>query len=147
MTERFAERTAGIWFPLAFYAVGGVYMLAFWAIFDRAAYHLTVLGIISIIIAVALYSVSGWAFWLGLFTFPLYFAEFLYATLASVNLVGWYPDIQTAAFNASLIVYLVFLCLSLILLIDRRNALRTDRILDRLKRHVSSPETTSKHPQ
>lgn len=132
MTEKFAERTAGIWFPLGFYAAGGVYMLAFWAVFDRAAYHLAVLGVVSLLMAAALYSVSRWAFWVGLFTFPLYFAVFLLATLASVNLAGWYPDLPAALFNASLIVYLVFLCLSLIMLIDKRNALKTDRILDRL---------------
>ena len=144
MTEKFTERTAGIWFPLGFYAAGGVYMLAFWAMFDRAAYHLAALGIISMIIAVALYSVSRWAFWIGLLTFPLYFAVFLFATISSVNLAGWYPNVPTAAFNISLIVYLIFLCLSFILLIDKRNVLKTDRVMDRLKRPATSAETTSK---
>lgn len=147
MAEKFVDRTAGIWATLAFYAVGGVYMLAFWAVFDRTAFHLTLLGAISVIIAVALYSVSRWAFWLGLFTFPLYFAEFFYALLASVNFVGWYPNAQTAAFHASLIVYLFFLCISLILLIDKRTVLKTDRILDRLKSPIPSADTTPKHPQ
>ena len=147
MAEKFAERTAGIWTALAFYAVGGVYMLAFWAVFDRTAFHLTALGAVSVIIAVALYSVSRWAFWIGLFTFPLYFAEFLYALLASVNFVGWYPNAQTAAFHASLIVYLFFLCISVILLIDKRTVLKTDRILDRLKSPIPSSETTTKPAQ
>lgn len=143
MTEKFGERTAGIWLPLIFYLVGGVYMLAFWGIFDRSAYHLTALGVVSIIIAVALYSISRWAFWLGLFTFPLLFAEFLYALLASVNMAGWNPNPQTTAFNASMVAYLLFLSLSLILLIDKRNALKGDRILDRLKRPVASPESST----
>ena len=76
MTEKFTERTAGIWLPLVFYIVGGVYMLAFWGVFDRTAFHLTVFGVVSIIIAVALFSTSRWAFLLGLFTFPLFFTEF-----------------------------------------------------------------------
>lgn len=144
MTEKFTERTAGIWLPLVFYIVGGVYMLAFWGVFDRTAFHLTVFGVVSIIIAVALFSTSRWAFLLGLFTFPLFFTEFLYALLWSVNLVGWNPNLQTAAFQASMIVYLIFLTLSLILLIDKRNTLKSDRILDRLNRPAAGPENSSK---
>lgn len=121
-------------------------MLAFWGIFDRTAFHLTALGAISIVIAVALYSTSRWAFWLGLFTFPLLFVEFLYALLASVNLVGWNANPQTTAFQASMIVYLLFLTLSLVLLIDKRNTLRSDRILDRIKR-PAAPEDTTKSKQ
>jgi len=143
LTEKFAERTAGIWVSLVFYAAGGAYMLAFWGIFSRSSYHLVVLGALSLIIAGALYSVSRWAYWLGLLAFPLLFAEFLYALLSSVNLVGLYPNAQTAAFNASMIIYLVFLTVSLILLIDRRNVLRNDRVLDRLKRPVE-PSATAK---
>lgn len=147
MTEKFTERTAGIWFPLGFYAAGGVYMLAFWVLFDRAAFHLAALGFVSIIIAVALYRVSRWAFWIGLFTFPLYLAVFLLATLASVNLAGWYPDILTGVFNASLIAYLVFLCLSFIMLLDKRNTLKSDRVMDRLKRPAAAAEPTPKAAQ
>jgi hypothetical protein len=143
LTQEFAERTAGIWLPTIFYAVGGVYMLTFWGTFGMTAFHLAALGAISIVIAVALYSTSRWAFWLGLFTFPLLFAEFLYALLASVNMVGWYANIPTAAFQASMIVYLLFLSLSLVLLIDKRNTLKSDRILDRLKR-PATPESSTK---
>ena len=142
MTQEFAERTAGIWLPTIFYAVGGAYMLAFWGIFSMTAFHLAALGAISVVIAVALYSTSRWAFWLGLFTFPLLFAEFLYALLASVNMVGWNANIPTAAFQASMIVYLLFLTLSLVLLIDKRNTLKSDRILDRLKRPAAPGSST-----
>jgi hypothetical protein len=144
LTDKFTERTAGIWLPLVFYIAGGVYMLGFWAVFSRSAYHLVTLGVVSIIIAVALYSMSRWAFWLGLFTFPLFFAEFLYALLGSVNFAGWDPNPQTATFQASLVVYLVFLTLSLILLIDKRDTLRGDRFLDRLNRPVAAPESSTK---
>jgi uncharacterized membrane protein (DUF2068 family) len=140
LTEEFTERTAGIWLPLIFYAVGGVYMLAFWGIFDRTAYHLTALGLLSIILAVALYMMSQWAFWFGLISFPLYLVEFLYALYSSVNFVGWNPNIPTAAFHASIVIYLVFLVLSLILLIDKRNTLKTDRVIDKLRRPVETPE-------
>jgi hypothetical protein len=144
LTEKFTERTAGIWLPLVFYVAGGVYMLGFWGIFSRSAYHLVFLGVLSIIIAVALYSMSRWAFWLGLFTFPLLFTEFVYALLVSVNFAGWDSNPQTAAFNASLVIYLLFLSLSLILLIDKRNTLKGDRILDRLNRPVPTPKTSAK---
>ena len=144
MTEKFTERTAGIWLPLVFYVAGGVYMLAFWGVFDRTAYYLTVFGVVSIIIAVALFSTSRWAFLLGLFTFPLMLTEFLYSLLWSVNLVGWNPNLQNAAFQASMIIYLIFLTISLILLIDKRNTLKSDRILDLLNRPAASPESSSK---
>jgi hypothetical protein len=146
LTETFTERTAGILVPLVFYVVGGAYMLAFWALFDRAAYHLLVLGGISIAIAAALYFLSKWAYWLGLFSFPLMFALFAWALIFSVNVVGWYSNIPNAILNASMVVYLVFLTLSLLLLIDRRNALKSDRILDMLHKPFAAPpsETEAK---
>lgn len=142
MAEEFTERTAGIWVPFIFYTVGGVYMLAFWGILDRAAYHLLALGAVSIIIAVALYSLSRWAYWLGLFTFPLLLAEFAYALTFSVNIVGWTPDFTDSLFQASMIIYIVFLILSLVLLIDKRNVLKNDRILDMLGRPLSATAET-----
>jgi hypothetical protein len=144
MTEQFNERTAGVWVPLAFYAVGGAYMLAFWGLFARSAYQLLTLGALSLVIAAALYSLSRWAFWLGLLSFPLLFVEFLYALMLSVNFVGWYPDNQTTAFHASIIMYLVFLTLSLILLIDKRNTLKGDRVLDLLNRPAAAPGSSKK---
>ncbi len=144
MTEEFNERTAGIWLPLTFYAAGGAYMLAFWGLLARSAYQLMILGGLSLVIAAALYSMSRWAFWLGLLSFPLLFVEFLYALLGSVNFAGWYPDNQTAAFHASMIVYLVFLTVSLILLIDKRNTLKGDRVLDLLNRPAAAPDSSKK---
>ena len=145
MAEKFTERTAGIWLPLVFYAVGGAYMLAFWGLFDRTAYHLIVLGGVSIVIAVALYLLSRWAYWLGLFTFPLLLTVFALALLSSVNLIGWYPDLPSGLFHASMIAYLVFLVFAFILLIDKRNTLKNDRLLDLLGRPLSAsanqPET------
>ncbi len=113
-------------------------MLGFWGLFDRTAYHLVILGGISFAIAVALYSLSRWAYWLGLFIFPLLFANFAYALVFSVNVVGWYPDISTAVFHASMVAYLVFLVLSLIFLIDRRSLLKNDRLLDLLRKPLSA---------
>jgi hypothetical protein len=43
-----------------------------------------------------------------------------------------------------MIIYLVFLTISLILLIDKRNTLKSDRILDRLNRPAAGPESSSK---
>lgn len=125
--------------PLVFYTVGGVYMLAFWGLLDRTAYHLLALGGISIIIAIALYFLSRWAYWLGLFTFPLMFALFAYALTFSVNVVGWGPDIPNALLNGSMVVYLVFLTLAFLLLIDKRNILKNDRILDMLRKPLVAP--------
>ncbi len=140
------ERSVGVWVALVIYVLGGGYMLAFWA-FDQTAYYLVLFGIVSLLTGVALFRVSRWAWWLGLFTFPIYFMEVAYALLTSVNFVGWYPDLTTGAFHASMIVYLVFLCLGFLLLIDRRNVLRSDNILDFLSKPLSSKTATSAKSQ
>ncbi|HUK29155.1 MAG TPA: hypothetical protein VLV31_12090 [Candidatus Acidoferrales bacterium] len=140
MSETFAERSAGIWFPLVFYAVGGVYLLAFWALYGLMAYHLLALGVASILIAVALYALSKWAYWLGLFTFPLLLLELVVSLNFSVSFVGWYPNIPTAIFNASMIAYLAFLCISFLFLVDKRNTLKTDRVMDRLRPSAPAPD-------
>ena len=138
MSNNFNERSAGVWFALVFYALGGVYMLAFWGAFDPSAYALAALGVISVVIGVALFMLSRWGFWIGLFTFPLYLVEFIYATVSSVNLVGWFPDAVTGMFQSSMIIYLIFLCFSFILLLDRRNSLKNDRILESLNRVITA---------
>ena len=138
MSSNFNERSAGVWFALVFYVLGGVYMLAFWGVFDAAAYGLAALGAISVVIGVALFMLSRWGFWIGLFTFPLYLVEFIYAVVSSVNLVGWFPDAVTGIFQSSMIIYLIFLCFSFILLLDRRNSLKNDRILDSLNRVITA---------
>ena len=146
MTESFTERTAGTWIPTVFYAVGGVYILAFWGMFSPSAYHLLVLGIASLITAVLLFELSKWAYWIGLFTFPLLLVEFALALTFSVNVVGWAPNSSVALFNGTMVAYLVLLCFSFLLLVDRRNVLKTDRLLDRLRvtKAVSSSETAEK---
>jgi uncharacterized membrane protein (DUF2068 family) len=130
LSEIANERSAGIWVALVIYALGGVYMLSFWMLFDRLAFHLALLGILSLAISAALFKLSRWGFWLGLFTFPLFLVDVACALLTSISFVGWYPNVQTLAFNASMVVYLIFLCLGFLLLIDRRSLLKTDRILD-----------------
>ena len=132
------ERSAGIWVALVIYVLGGVYMLAFWAL-DQVAYYLGLFGIVSILIGVALFRISRWAWWLGLFSFPILFVDVAYALLTSVNFVGWYPDLTVGAFHASMIIYLIFLCLGFLLLVDRRNVLRSDNLLDFLSKPLSKP--------
>lgn len=119
-------------------------MLTFWGMFDRTAYHLAALGILSIIIAAALYALSRWAFWLGLFTFPMLLVNFLFALISSVNLVGWAPDVPNGLFQASMVVYLVFLSFSFLLLIDKRNTLKNDRVLDMLRKPMTTTEKTQR---
>jgi hypothetical protein len=134
LSEAVGERSAGIWVALVIYVLGGGYLLGFWSLLDRAAYHLAILGIVSVVIAISLLRLSRWAYWLGLFTFPLCLVDVAYALLTSVNFVGWNPNTQTLAFNASMVIYLVFLCFGFLLLIDRRSVLRSDAILDILSK-------------
>ncbi|MGA3297917.1 MAG: hypothetical protein ABSD41_10765 [Candidatus Bathyarchaeia archaeon] len=150
MSEAVGERSAGIWVALVIYVLGGGYLLGFWSLLDRAAYHLAILGIVSVVIAISLLRLSRWAYWLGLFTFPLCLVDVAYALLTSVNFVGWNPNTQTLAFNASMVIYLVFLCFGFLLLIDRRSVLRSDAILDILskfstaKASAGTPDKPSK---
>jgi hypothetical protein len=150
LSEAVGERSAGIWVALVIYVLGGGYLLGFWSLLDRAAYHLALLGIVSVVIAISLLRLSRWAYWLGLFTFPLCLADVAYALLTSVNFVGWNPNTQTLAFNASMVIYLVFLCFGFLLLIDRRSVLRSDAILDILskfstaKASAGTPDKPSK---
>jgi hypothetical protein len=144
LTESFTERTAGIWIPTVFYAVGGIYILSFWALFSLSAYHLLALGVASLLIAVLLFILSKWAYWLGLFTFPLLLVEFILALTFSVNVVGWDPNTSVAIFNSSMVVYLILLSFSFLLLIDRRNALKSDRFMDRLHGPVGKIEDDAK---
>jgi len=150
LSEAVGERSAGIWVALVIYVLGGGYLLGFWSLLDRAAYHLAILGIVSVVIAISLLRLSRWAYWLGLFTFPLCLADVAYALLTSVNFVGWNPNTQTLAFNASMVIYLVFLCFGFLLLIDRRSVLRSDAILDILskfstaKASAGTPDKPSK---
>jgi hypothetical protein len=142
LSEVVGERSAGIWVSLVIYALGGGYLLGFWSLLDKAAYHLLLLGVGSVVIAIALLRLSRWAYWLGLFTFPLCLADVTYALLTSVNLVGWNPNTQTLAFNASMVVYVVFLCFGFLLLIDRRSVLRSDAILDSLSKFSTAKAST-----
>jgi len=145
VSEVVNERSAGVWAALVVYAIGGAYMLGFWALLDRTVYLLAFFGVVSIVIAAALFKMSRWAWWLGLFTFPLFFIDVAYALLASVSFVGGYPDTVTALFHSSMIIYLVFICFAFILLIDRRNVLKSDRILDLLNKPISTkPAPTQK---
>jgi hypothetical protein len=141
LSESLNERSAGIWVALVTYVISGVYMLGFWAVLSQSAYYLLVLGIISLLIAVALFRTSRWAWWLGLFSFPIFFVDVVYALLASVSFTGWNPDLTTGLFQASMIIYLVLMGLGFLLLVDRRNVLRSDRILDLLNKPFSSKST------
>jgi hypothetical protein len=143
LSEIANERSAGIWVALAIYALGGVYMLSFWMVFDRLAFHLALLGILSLAVSAALFKLSRWGLWLGLFTFPLFLADVAYALLTSISFVGWYPNVQTLVFNASMVVYLIFLCFGFLLLVDRRSLLKTDRLLDLLGRPLTAKVVTS----
>jgi len=145
-SEVSSERSAGVWVALVIYLLGGAYLLAFWVL-DQTAYYLILFGVVSLLTGFALFQVSRWAWWLGLFSFPIFFVEVAYALLSAVNFVGWYPDLTTGVFHASMIIYLVFLCFAFLLLIDRRNVLKSDHILDSLSRPVSKSATSPKDQQ
>ena len=145
-SEGSSERSAGVWVALVIYLLGGAYLLAFWVL-DQTAYYLILFSVVSLLTGFALFQVSRWAWWLGLFSFPILYVEVAYALLSAVNFVGWYPDLTTGVFHASMIIYLVFLCFAFLLLIDRRNVLKSDHILDSISRPVSKSAASVKDQQ
>lgn len=134
MSEPVRERSAGVWVALVIYALCGGYLLGFWGILDRAAYHLAILGVISVGIAIFLFRLSRWAYWLGLFTFPLCLLDVGLALKTSINFAGWYPNLQNLTFNSSMVLYMILLCFGFLLLLDRRSVLRSDALLDGLSK-------------
>jgi hypothetical protein len=62
--------------------------------------------------------------WLALLLFPLGLVEALATLFYSVTVSGWYSSYWVAAFNVSLIAYVVGLVISLLLVVDKRSQLK-----------------------
>lgn len=102
----------------------GVYGLVISALFDPGLVPLVALSIASVATGVGALFGRRFALWLALILFPLGVVEALSTLSYSVAVSGWYANEAVATFNASLILYIAGLVVSLLLVLDRRSQLK-----------------------
>ena len=108
----------------AIFILLGGYGLAFSALYEQPLVPLIVLSFASVATGLGLLFERRFALWLSLLIFPLGIVQALATLLYSVEMSGWDPSDTVAAFNASLILYIVGLVVSLVLVIDKRSQLK-----------------------
>ena len=120
------ERTqaTGLLVAGGIFIVLGIYGLVFSALYDLTLVPLIALSLASIAAGLGALFGRRFALWLALLLFPLGIIEAVATLFYSVTVSGWYPSELVAAFNASLILYMLGLTVSLLLVIDRRSQLK-----------------------
>lgn len=117
-------RATGLLVASAIFIALGVYGLVFSALYDPGLVPLIALSLASIATGLGTLFGRRFALWLTLLLFPLGIVEVLATLLYSVTISGWYSTTVVAVFNASLIMYMVGLIVSLLLVIDKRGQLK-----------------------
>jgi len=102
----------------------GAYGLVFSALYDLGLIPLITLSLASIAAGLGAYFARRFALWLALLLFPLGLVEALSTLSYSVTVSGWYTNNAVVAFNASLILYILGLVVSLLLVVDKRSQLK-----------------------
>jgi hypothetical protein len=100
------------------------YGLAFSALYDPRLVPLIVLSVASVLIGFGALFGRRFALWLALLVFPAGVVEGTATLYYSVTSSGWYSSDPVMVFNASLVLYLAGLVISLLLIVDRRSQLR-----------------------
>jgi hypothetical protein len=120
------ERThaTGLLVASAIFIALGAYGLAFSALYDVTLIPLIVLSLVSVAAGVGALFSRPFTLWLALLLFPLGVVEALATLFYSITVSGWYSSYWVAAFNASLIVYIAGLVISLLLVVDKRSELK-----------------------
>jgi len=120
------ERThaTGLLVASAIFIALGVYGLVFSALYDLGLIPLIALSLASIAAGLGALLGRRFTLWLALVLFPLGVVQALSTLSYSITLSGWYTNEAVAAFNASLILYIVGLTLSVLLVLDRRSQLK-----------------------
>jgi len=120
------ERThaTGLLVASAIFFVLGAYGLVFSALYDTGLIPLIALSVTSLVTGGGVFLGRRFGLWLALFLFPLGIVEGIATLLYSVTRSGWYTNNMIAAFNASLILYVVGLVISFLLVIDKRSQLK-----------------------
>lgn len=120
------ERTqaTGLLVASAIFIVLGAYGLVFSALYDLGLIPLIALSLALVGAGLGAFLGRRFALWLALVLFPLGVVEVLSTLSYSVTLFGWYANTAAGVFNASLILYIVGLVVSLLLVVDKRGQLK-----------------------
>jgi len=120
------ERThaTGLLVAFAIFIALGAYGLVFSALCDLGLIPLIALSLASIAAGLGALLGRRFTLWLALVLFPLGVVQALSTLSYSITLSGWYTNEAVAAFNASLILYMLGLTLSVLLVVDRRSQLK-----------------------
>jgi len=117
-------RATGLVVASAIFIVLGVYGLVFSALYSPTPIPLIVLSLVSIVAGAGALFSRRFALWLAMLLFPLGVVEAAATLWYSVTVFGWYPNNLVTAFNASLMLYVAGLVLSLLLVMDKRSQLK-----------------------
>jgi hypothetical protein len=135
-------RPIGLKISVVVFLLAAAYNIAFPALFDPSLFPLILIGALCLVNGISLFLQRKLGLYLTLLLFPIMLLQGSYTLFAVVNSVGWDPNPQTAAFNASLIAYSLITLLAFLLVLDKRAELRPMAIsLPSLGRSLSKSET------
>lgn len=117
-------RVQGLLVASAIFLVLGAYGLVFSFLSDLTLIPLVALSVAAILAGVALLLGRRFGLWVSLLLWPPAMAMAVATLFYSTTVSGWLPSNSTAIFQASLILYVVGLLVSLLLVIDRRSQLK-----------------------
>ena len=116
-------RPVGLSIASFFYALSGVYYLAFPIVAqDTGAWHLYVIGGASLLGAYGVFTMTRWGLWLGLLLFPLQIVAPASTLLTVLSYPGVWQQPIAIAFVASLFVLIFFASLTFLLVLDKRRS-------------------------
>lgn len=116
-------RPLGLSIASFFYALSGVYYLAFPIVAqDTGAWHLYVIGGASLLGAYGVFTMTRWGLWLGLLLFPLQIVAPASTLLTVLSYPGVWQQPIAIAFVASLFVLIFFASLTFLLVLDKRRS-------------------------
>lgn len=117
-------RPIGLKISVVVFLLAAAYNIIFPALFDPSLFPLIIIGALCAVNGIGLFLQRKLGLYLTLLLFPIMLLQGSYTLSAVVNSVGWNPNPQTAAFNASLIAYVLITLLAFLLVVDKRAELR-----------------------
>jgi len=110
----------GVLLVSIFYAVVGVVLASVLTLFSLRLFHVGVLAILNLILAYGLFKMRKWS--VKLLT-ALFFPQVTFGCITlyySVIMWTFYSGLETAVFNASLVIYILFCFVSLVYVLAKR---------------------------
>src|SRR2546425_3199220 len=121
--EAASFRPFGLSIASFFYALSGIYYLAFPIVAqDTGAWHLYVIGAVSLLGSFGVFRMTRWGLWLGLLLFPLQIVAPSSTLLTVISYPGIWQQPIAIAFVASLFVLMFFASLTFLLVLDKRRS-------------------------